>query len=302
MKTDIQDKLIGWVISGLLVLNSGGCVSNNSASFDPVTQDMKVLSADYPPMFHELLIPSHDVLLSGFLLSANGSGPHPTVILLHGYPGNEKNLDLAQSVRRAGFNVLFFHYRGAWGSEGNYAFMHLAEDVESVLHFLRESDDKLRVDSNKISVIGHSMGGFTALRAGARDKEVVCVAGIAASNLGELAKAEDAAKQGFKNYTDALFMLEGFDGDKALQEIATHATDFDVTKEGPGLAGKSVLLIAGAQDTVVPPSVQERIADAYSGIAGLKLASYVIPGDHAFSVSRIQLQRRVIDWLQSDCR
>ncbi len=30
-----------------------------------------------------------------------GAGPHPTVVLLHGLPGNEKNLDLAQAMRRA---------------------------------------------------------------------------------------------------------------------------------------------------------------------------------------------------------
>jgi hypothetical protein len=29
---------------------------------------------------------------------ASGAGPHPTVLMLHGFPGNEKNLDLAHSV------------------------------------------------------------------------------------------------------------------------------------------------------------------------------------------------------------
>ena len=37
---------------------------------------------------------------------ASGPGPHPTVLMLHGFPGNEKNLDLAYSFRRAGWNVL----------------------------------------------------------------------------------------------------------------------------------------------------------------------------------------------------
>jgi pimeloyl-ACP methyl ester carboxylesterase len=49
---------------------------------------------------------------------AGGPGPHPTIVLLHGFPGNEQNLDLAQSIRRAGWNVLTLHYRGAWGSPG----------------------------------------------------------------------------------------------------------------------------------------------------------------------------------------
>ena len=32
---------------------------------------------------------------------AAGAGPHPTMLLLHGLPGNERNLDLAQAARRA---------------------------------------------------------------------------------------------------------------------------------------------------------------------------------------------------------
>ena len=45
-----------------------------------------------------------------------------TVILLHGFPGNERNLDLAQAIRRSGWNAVFFHYRGAWGSGGVFSF------------------------------------------------------------------------------------------------------------------------------------------------------------------------------------
>ena len=47
-----------------------------------------------------------------------GAGRRPTVVLLHGLPGNEKNLDLAQAIRRAGWNVVTFNYRGSWGSPG----------------------------------------------------------------------------------------------------------------------------------------------------------------------------------------
>ena len=38
------------------------------------------------------------------LMWPQGLGPHPVVIMLHGFPGNEKNLDLAQSIRRAGWD------------------------------------------------------------------------------------------------------------------------------------------------------------------------------------------------------
>src|SRR5215472_7545477 len=51
-------------------------------------------------------IPSHGAKLYSVIYVASGAGPHPTVLLLHGFPGNEKNLDLAYSIRRAGWNVL----------------------------------------------------------------------------------------------------------------------------------------------------------------------------------------------------
>ena len=40
---------------------------------------------------------------TAIIVLAAGAGTHPVVVFLHGYPGNERNLDLAQAVRRAGF-------------------------------------------------------------------------------------------------------------------------------------------------------------------------------------------------------
>ena len=55
--------------------------------------------------------------LYGIAYLPSGEGPHPCVLLLHGFPGNEKNLDLAQTLRRAGCAVVQFHYRGCWASD-----------------------------------------------------------------------------------------------------------------------------------------------------------------------------------------
>ena len=74
--------------------------------------------AKFPAHNQQLLIPSHGVGMNALLFEASGKGPHRTVILTHGLPGNERNLDLAQAIRRAGWDVLTFTYRGAWGSPG----------------------------------------------------------------------------------------------------------------------------------------------------------------------------------------
>jgi len=271
-------------------------------AYDPVSMDPRDLDTAYPPDFTELLIPDRDVMLTGFMLVANGKGPHPTVLLLHGYPGNEKNLDLAQSLRRAGYNVLFFHYRGAWGSQGDYTIAGQVSDVTAVLDYVRKEAQPLRVDTGRISIVGHSLGGFTALRAAAAHKELKCVVGLAAANFEADTGMSEAEKQDFAAYTDQLFMLHNYNAAKALAEIEANAEAFDVRNLAANFAGRPVLLITGTEDASVPPQVQANIAAAFEKVPEIRLTAELIPGDHAFSVSRIRLQHRVIEWMDANCR
>ena len=66
-----------------------------------------------PARMEVLHIPSGGVEINGVAYLAAGPGKHPTLVIAHGWPGNEKNLDLAQAVRRAGWNVVTFNYRGS---------------------------------------------------------------------------------------------------------------------------------------------------------------------------------------------
>jgi hypothetical protein len=84
---------------------------------------------------------------------------------LHGFPGNERNLDLAQAVRKHGWNVVYFNYRGAWGSQGSFSFRHCVEDVGSVVDFCKRYADSLHIDTARIALFGHSMGGWVCLQA-----------------------------------------------------------------------------------------------------------------------------------------
>jgi len=94
--------------------------------------------AKYPARSQVLHIPSGGVTINGLAYLASGPGPHPTVVLLHGLPGNEKNLDLAQVIRRAGWNAVTFNYRGSWGSPGAFSFSNVLEDTKAVLAYVRE--------------------------------------------------------------------------------------------------------------------------------------------------------------------
>src|SRR5882757_2008289 len=118
-----------------------------------------------PARMTELFIPSGGVLLAGFIYSAAGAQKNPTLLLLHGYPGNERNLDLAQVVRAHGWNVIYFDYRGSWGSQGQFSFRNCVRDVVNVVAYCKKYQDSLRIDTSNIVLFGHSMGGWICLKA-----------------------------------------------------------------------------------------------------------------------------------------
>ena len=55
--------------------------------------------AAYPAGMSAFVIPSGDGAMNAVMYTAAGAGLHPTLLLLHGFPGNEQNLDLAQAAR-----------------------------------------------------------------------------------------------------------------------------------------------------------------------------------------------------------
>src|SRR5258706_6094506 len=78
------------------------------AASSVTAQVPRAISADpprdsvHPARMEVLHIPSGGVNINGVAYIASGPGAHPAFIFFHGLPGNEKNLDLAQAVRRAG--------------------------------------------------------------------------------------------------------------------------------------------------------------------------------------------------------
>ena len=63
----------------------------------------------HPAAMEVVHIPTGGVEINGVVYIPSGPGPHPTVVLCHGLPGNEKSLDLAQAMRRAGWTVITFN-------------------------------------------------------------------------------------------------------------------------------------------------------------------------------------------------
>ena len=110
----------------------------------------------------------------------NENEPRPTAVWLHGIPGIEQNHDLAIYFRERGWNSLIFHYRGCWGSEGDYDIRTIPEDITAAFDYLC-SGAFPQIDTDRLILGGHSLGGWATVFAGAQEpraKALISMGGL----------------------------------------------------------------------------------------------------------------------------
>lgn len=225
---------------------------------------------------------SGDRLLGGVYLPG-GQGPHPAVVLLHGLPGNEKNLDLAQSLRSQGFVVLFFFYRGAWGSHGSFHFHHLVPDTRAAIDALLRRPD---VDRDRVALVGMSLGGWTALAAAAEDDRVRTV--VAVAPLIDPATAPIPA--GLAEESAGILA-----GTSAADISAQWAALPSLIGMADRLAGAHILLVTADADEAFPPAQYHPFVAALPRVEWVRFPS----ADHLLSAVRPGLAHVVAQWLRS---
>jgi len=256
----------------------------------------------HPASQLDFALPTKGVKINAVFFSAAGVGPHPTVLLLHGLPGNEQNLDLARAMQREGWNVLTLHYRGSWGSAGQYSFAHCLEDAAAALAWLRDPNTAAAsgIDATKLVVIGHSLGGFVAAYTGAHDPDVMATGLISAANLG--------GGMGALNHAMAVKVIDDNIGtsagmhtlnaspDALADEVTRNAKDWDFVNWGDAL-GKHPLLLVTSNDGLAPAN--EALRDKAKAAGGADPTYVHIATDHSYNDQRIALEAAVIRWLEN---
>ena len=254
----------------------------------------------------EMSVPSHGEQLYGVFYTAAGAGSHPTVVLLHGFPGYEQNLDLAQAIRRAGWNVLAVHYRGSWGVGGKFSLQHAMEDADAMVAFVRlpEEAEKYHIDRNRIVIVGHSMGAYLSASALAHEPGIAGAVMIGAGDLEESVRGKDGLSQqaliAFVEKANEVepqdfLPLRGYDAYSYAVEIATHQRDWDLLVYVNGIGKRPVLLLT-ADDGSDPESV--RLEKALHAAGNENVQRIHTATDHPFSDRRIYLATLVVDWLK----
>lgn len=256
-----------------------------------VHQDLQ-WSTNSPAGFLELQLPSSGSLLQGFMYKANGSQPHPVLLLLHGYPGNERNLDLAQAVRAHGWNVIYFDYRGSWGSQGEFSFQHCVEDVKSVIAYCKLNAVKLQIDPKNIVLFGHSMGGFVCLKALQENAEIR--KGFALSTwdiFKDVSKAIEAhTLSKMEKEADDYFVLNKKSGKDLFASVQKDPAFFQLPILAAPLSGKQLIMLD-------EHALNKDIALTFQKANHAYFDYSVWNTDHSFTNKRASLIRKVLAFL-----
>lgn len=260
--------------------------------------------ASKPASTKQMVLPNHGSMLLGVFYLAAGAGPHPTAVIFHGFPGYEQNLDVAQFLRAHGWNVLAMHYRGSWGVKGDFSFEHAAEDADTQVRFLLNpaNAQEYGIDTHRVIVIGHSMGGYMAASAAAHNKQVAAAVLISAWNIGadyESRRNVGSAAPTIKNEAKSLerdnnlLPLSGTSGEALAREIYQHQSALNMNNLAPAIAPRPVFVITASEG--LAPS-DHAFAEALRKAGDTRVTERHWDTDHSYSGVRAELSAAILEW------
>lgn len=234
--------------------------------------------------------------------SCENTGRLPIVIILHGFAGNKTGphfifVKLSRMLEKMGMASLRFDFAGSGESDGDFIDMTVLgelEDAKNMLDFARTLDF---VDTDRISLVGLSMGGAVAsMLASARKSNVhsLCL-WAPAGNMGEIV-VNNFIGAGYPEYErKGGYDIDGLTvGRKFVEEVA----GLDIYQSAAGY-DKRVLLIHGDKDEVVSIEASKKYLGYYGEKAGLKVVN---GADHTFNRSEWEEQvlKATAEFLSTD--
>ena len=253
------------------------------------------------PEIFELNITSGGCHLYGYLLTPDKriDGPYPTIIMSHGFPGYTTNNDLELALMRMGCVVIHMNHRGAWGSEGNYLFTNLKDDLIAIAKWAHNPAiaDQYDIDTENIFLVGHSMGGQTVLNAA---KDLPFIKGVVA-----MAAYDIGAAFRYKMEKDLFLMIETEgqclkmnSASEVYENALMNQQELGVLNRYDELAKRNVLLIEAAFDTIAPPEkmlkpLATKLEELHANVSYESIQS-----NHSFVGQRMKLAKIVGEWIE----
>ncbi len=261
------------------------------------------IDAAHPASGAGIQFQSHGATINAMIYRPAGAGPHPTVLLSHGLPGNEQNLDLAQALRRAGWMVIAYHYRGSWGSGGDFTLAHGPDDAKAILDIIEDPvrAAALGVDPKHIVLMGHSYGGYVSARTGADRPEVKATVLISPfdANIGKRVWAPlsetDRRAASAKSFGESDGRLGAYDHVSIEREIMTDGERLNLADTAPGLANRPLLVLTASHDN--KRARGGALFAALHAARAQQLTAVELDTDHSYNDHRIALEAQVLNWV-----
>lgn len=233
-------------------------------------------------------------LLRGRFYKPVSSPKFSAVAICHGYPGDTKNMDLAEELALNGVAVLVFYYEGAWGSEGKYRFSHLLSSTQAAISYLKSLDF---IDSERIGLISHSMGAIPLTNVMINDESVK--SGVLMSPASDISKwlSKEAIDNVFNIY------LEMAKGKLSLGNIDEYKRDMIKVARNYNPIDKissiksPLLFVVGSVDNITHP---DDVKALYEKASSPKKLVMIDGADHGFSEHRIILIEKILEWLNDN--
>lgn len=241
-----------------------------------------------------------------------GAGPHPTVVICHGFKGfaNWGFLPwIAESLRAAGHAAVRFDFTHNGVGEDGETFDRLdlfernrfgyeLHDLDVVASTIEAGRDGLGevLDRDRLHLLGHSRGGGIAILAASehpeRWKRLVTLAAIShVERLGpqEIAILEREGRLPIHNARTGQDMPIGR---ALLEDVRAHRARYDIATAAARLP-QPWLLAHGDADTTVPIEEGRALADAGRRVEALWLrgGSHTLDATHPFSAPSPELEQ-----------
>jgi fermentation-respiration switch protein FrsA (DUF1100 family) len=225
------------------------------------------------PGIEEVTYPTEDGLtLTAWFVPATGEETNGTVVVFNGNAGNRSDrLPLAEAFAGRGYAVLLVDYRGYGGNPGRPSEEGLATDARAAVAYLKTRSG---IDSDRLVYFGESLGAAVALGLVDHQEPAVLVLRSPFTSL------PDVASVHYPFLPTSLLLWDRYPNLETIQGINV-----------------PVMIIAGADDSIVPIEQSKKLFEASPGPKRLLVIDGADHNDFALTAGD-RLVDEVVEFLE----